>query len=168
MAKIKVHELAKELELQSKDILSFLQKKGIEAKAAQSSLEEDAAALVRNSLGKKKAAAPAAQKAPVNTENAKPAEEKAQAPAGEAKAQETKVSEETKSTEETKKKKKIIFVSNPQNSKMPGQRQGGQSGQSGQGQRNAGGQRPNQGGRYQNNGYQNNSYGNRVQACHST
>ena len=124
MAKIKVHELAKELELQSKDILSFLQEKGIEAKAAQSSLEEDAAALVRNSLGKKKAAAPAAQKAPVNTENAKPAEEKAQAPAGEAKAQETKVSEETKSTEETKKKKKIIFVSNPQNSKMPGQRQG--------------------------------------------
>lgn len=81
----KVHELAKELELQSKDILSFLQEKGIEAKAAQSSLEEDAAALVRNSLGKKKAAAPAAQKAPVNTENAKPAEEKAQAPAGEAK-----------------------------------------------------------------------------------
>ena len=164
MAKIKVHELAKELELQSKDIVSFLQEKGIEAKAAQSSLEEDAVALVRNSLGKKKAAAPAAQKAPVNTENAKPAEEKAQAPAREAKAQETKVSEETKSTEETKKKKKIIFVSNPQNSKMPGQRQGGQSGQSGQGQRNAGGQRPNQGGRYQNNGYQNNSYGNRVQA----
>ena len=62
MAKIKVHELAKELELQSKDILSFLQEKGIEAKAAQSSLEEDAAALVRNSLGKKKAAAPAAEK----------------------------------------------------------------------------------------------------------
>ena len=50
MAKIKVHELAKELELQSKDILNFLQEKGIEAKAAQSSLEEDAAALVRNSL----------------------------------------------------------------------------------------------------------------------
>lgn len=54
MAKIKVHELAKELELQSKDILSFLQEKGIEAKAAQSSLEEDAAALVRNSLRKEK------------------------------------------------------------------------------------------------------------------
>ena len=57
MAKIKVHELAKELELQSKDILNFLQEKGIEAKAAQSSLEEDAATLVRNSLGQKKAAA---------------------------------------------------------------------------------------------------------------
>lgn len=63
MAKIKVHELAKELELQSKDILNFLQEKGIEAKAAQSSLEEDAAALVRNSLGQKKAtAAPAVEK----------------------------------------------------------------------------------------------------------
>ena len=80
MAKIKVHELAKELELQSKDILNFLQEKGIEAKAAQSSLEEDAAALVRNSLGQKKAAAaPAAEKeAPAKAENTKPAEEKAQ------------------------------------------------------------------------------------------
>ena len=117
MAKIKVHELAKELELQSKDILNFLQEKGIEAKAAQSSLEEDAAALVRNSLGQKKAAAaPAVEKeAPAKAENTKPVEEKAQ--------------EETKSPEETKKKKKIIFVSNPQNSKMPGQRQGGQNGQ---------------------------------------
>ena len=158
MAKIKVHELAKELELQSKDILNFLQEKGIEAKAAQSSLEEDAAALVRNSLGHKKTAAPAAEKAPVKTESTKPAEEKVQAPAGEAKAQEAKASEETKSPEETKKKKKIIFVSNPQNSKMPGQRQGGQNGQ---GQRNAGGQRQNQG---QGGRYQNNSYGNRVQA----
>ena len=38
MAKVKVHELAKELEVQSKDILCFLQGKGIEAKAAQSSI----------------------------------------------------------------------------------------------------------------------------------
>ena len=93
MAKIKVHELAKELELQSKDILNFLQEKGIEAKAAQSSLEEDAAALVRNSLGQKKAtAAPAVEKeAPAKAENTKPVEEKAQ--------------EETKSPEETKKKR---------------------------------------------------------------
>ena len=35
MAKIKIHELAKELDKQSKDIISFLQEKGIEAKAAQ-------------------------------------------------------------------------------------------------------------------------------------
>ncbi len=42
MAKIKVHEIAKELGKQSKEIISFLQDKGIEAKAAQSSLEEEA------------------------------------------------------------------------------------------------------------------------------
>ena len=34
MAKVKVHELAKELDKQSKEILAFLQNKGIEAKAA--------------------------------------------------------------------------------------------------------------------------------------
>ena len=43
MAKIKVHEIAKELGKQSKDVIAFLQDKGIEVKAAQSSLEEDAA-----------------------------------------------------------------------------------------------------------------------------
>ena len=51
MAKIKVHELAKELDKQSKDILSFLQEKGIEAKAANSSIEEDAAQMVRKAFG---------------------------------------------------------------------------------------------------------------------
>ncbi|MDE6923713.1 MAG: translation initiation factor IF-2 N-terminal domain-containing protein, partial [Acetatifactor sp.] len=51
MAKIKVHELAKELDKQSKDILSFLQKKGIEAKVAQSSIEEAAAEMVRKAFG---------------------------------------------------------------------------------------------------------------------
>ena len=38
MAKIRIHELAKELEKQSKDILSFLQEKGVEAKSASSSI----------------------------------------------------------------------------------------------------------------------------------
>ena len=55
MAKIKVHELAKELDKQSKEIIAFLQNKGIEVKAAQSSVEEEAAAMVRRELGKKDA-----------------------------------------------------------------------------------------------------------------
>ena len=38
MAKIRIHELAKELEKQSKDILSYLQEKGIEVKSASLSL----------------------------------------------------------------------------------------------------------------------------------
>ena len=33
MAKMKVHELAKELDKQSKEIIAFLQEKGVEAKA---------------------------------------------------------------------------------------------------------------------------------------
>ena len=42
MAKIKVHELAKELGIESKDITSFLGSKGIEAKA-MSGVEDDVA-----------------------------------------------------------------------------------------------------------------------------
>lgn len=133
MAKIKVHELAKELDKHSKDILNFLQEKGVEAKAAQSSLEEDVASMVRKAFG-----AAASQSA------AKPAQS---APAGELKMAENKEAEtkapEQAAGEQPKKKKKIIFVSNPQNSKMQGQRQsqnqsnrGGQGSQNGQGSRN--------------------------------
>ena len=143
MAKIKVHELAKELEKQSKDILSFLQEKGIEAKAAQSSIEEDAAQMVRKAFGK--------QEAP-KTETAKADAPRAEVPKTEAPkaaqaSGEVQKAEGTASAEEApKKKKKIIFVSNPQNSKMSGQRQGGQqSRQNGQ-QSRQGGQQRSQGG----------------------
>ncbi len=97
MAKLKVHELAKELEVQSKDVVAFLQDKGIE-KVPASALEDDMADMVRKHFGK------ATGSAPKNEDAAKAegAEAKAEAP---------------------KKKKKIIFVSNPGNSKMPtGQR----------------------------------------------
>ena len=51
MAKMKVHELAKELERQSKELVAFLQDKGYEVKAAQSSIDEEAVALVRKQFG---------------------------------------------------------------------------------------------------------------------
>lgn len=54
MVKMKVHELAKELEVQSKDVLAFLKDQGIEAKAAQSTVEEEAAEMVRKQFSKKK------------------------------------------------------------------------------------------------------------------
>jgi len=130
MAKMKVHELAKELDKQSKEVIAFLQEKGIDVKAAQSSIEDDAVAMVRKAFGGK--AAPAEPKAEAP---------KAQAPKAEApKAEAPKAAE----GEEPKKKKKIIFVSNPQNSKMPGQRPQGQQGQ-----------RPQQGQGRPNNGYGN-------------
>uniref|UniRef100_UPI0040574812 translation initiation factor IF-2 n=1 Tax=Acetatifactor sp. TaxID=1872090 RepID=UPI0040574812 len=118
MAKIKVHELAKEVGKQSKDILTFLQEKGIEAKAAQSSVEDEAAQMVRNAFGG----------------SVKTAEQKEDAPKAEP-VKEASMQEET-AEDAPKKKKKIIFVSNPQNSKMPGQRpaQGGQQRQGGQNQ----------------------------------
>ena len=174
MAKIKVHELAKELDKQSKDILAFLQEKGIEAKAAQSSVDEEAAQMVRKAFGAVKADAVA--KAEVSAKEEK-REGKAQIPAKEEKttvkaltpATEEKPAvkadaaakteaEKTEAEEAPKKKKKIIFVSNPQNSKMPGQRQGG-----GQ-QSRQGGQQPRQQNGYNNYGNSYNNNRNQAQA----
>ena len=140
MAKIKVHELAKELGKQSKDILSFLQEKGIEAKVAQSSIEEDAAQLVRKAFASTaKADAPKAED--TKAESVKAGAAKAETAKTEAKAEAPKAEESKAAAGEAaesaraeegqddtpKKKKKIIFVSNPQNSRVPGQRpsQGG-------------------------------------------
>ena len=143
MAKIKVHELAKELDKQSKDILAFLQEKGIEAKAAQSSVEEDAAQMVRKAFGGVKAE-------PVKEKKAE--EVKQEAPKAEAPKAEVPKADNTKTEEAPKKKKKIIFVSNPQNSKMPGQRPNN-------------GQQPRQGGQQSRPQGNYNNYGNnRAQA----
>ena len=112
MAKFKVYELAKELDTQSKEILTFLQEKGVEAKAAQSSVEEDVAQMVRNQFGKK-----------ADKEKAQPVQEAAR-PASQPEASAVKKEEQQKAgqqkAESPKKKKNIIFVSNPQHSKMPG------------------------------------------------
>ena len=47
MSKIKIHELAKELGLQSKDVIDFLAKKDIEVKSHMSSIEDEAADMIR-------------------------------------------------------------------------------------------------------------------------
>ena len=144
MAKIKVHEIAKELEKQSKEIIAFLQDKGIEVKAAQSSIEDDVAAMVRKAFGgskadtetvKEKEAAPAATEKQEETKKAEPekAPEKPEAPA-------------QGTSEPPKKKKKIIFVSNPHNSNFSSQQrpQGNNRPVQNQGQR-PGGNRQGQG-----------------------
>ncbi len=152
MAKMKVHELAKELEVQSKDIIGFLQGKGIEAKAAQSSIDEEATRLVRGAFGKGVKNAPgeapkkkeAAKEEMVKKETAEMVkEETAKAPEKE-KAKPVKAAD-AQANGAPKKKKTIIVVNNPQNSRMQGQRpaqgqgggnarrQGGQNSQGGQG-----------------------------------
>ena len=53
MAKMRVHELASELNIESKQIIAFLQEKGVEVKAAQSSVEDGAIEQVRKAFGGK-------------------------------------------------------------------------------------------------------------------
>ena len=159
MAKMKVHELAKKLDRQSKELIAFLQDKGYEVKVAQSSIEEDAIALVEAHFGggspqdagkAADAAQPKAAKAGAKQSAGEDAPK--EVPAGDAKketpapdAEKEAAAEDTKketSAPDAKKaapaadakkdapgakpkadgakKKKIIFVSNPQNSKMQG------------------------------------------------
>ena len=162
MAKIKIHELAKEFGVQSKEVIAFLQSKGIEAKAAQSAVEDDAAGLVRKHFGSgapKPAAeekeSKAASKAKESTKTAetkeavktdtkeagKPVENKETVKAAENKEA------GKENAEAPKKKKTIIFVSNPQNSRVPGQ----PSGRNNQSQGNRGGMNGNQGQNQRNN-----------------
>ena len=133
MAKIRIHELAKELDKQSKEIQSFLQGQGIEVKSASSSVEENVAESVRKAFGKSQEKPEKVPEAPVK---AAPREGGA-APAP---------NKPAKSPQETPKKKKtIIFVNNSQNSqssKPSGQRYG----QGGNGGRPQDGQRRPQGG----------------------
>ncbi len=49
LAKLRVYELARELGLDSKDVLARVHELGIEAKTASSGLDEDSLALVRMS-----------------------------------------------------------------------------------------------------------------------
>ncbi|MCM1117855.1 MAG: translation initiation factor IF-2 [bacterium] len=123
MAKMKVHELAKEVNKQSKEILAFLQEKGIEAKAANSSVEEENVELVRKAFGRK-------EDTKVETRE-KPSEESIE-----------EKPTQNKAPAAPKKKKTIIFLNNSQNSKMPSQKgrgNGQQQGQGRQGQNSRGG-----------------------------
>ena len=84
MAKPRVHELAKELGLTSKEVLAHLEKIGAAVKSHSSSVDEETAARVRSDLGNGAAPAPTAEpKKPAKT-TAKPAA-KAPAPKAEPK-----------------------------------------------------------------------------------
>ncbi len=142
MAKIKVHELAKELEKQSKEILAFLQDKGIEAKAAQSSLEEDVADMVRKAFSGGDTAKKEDAQVPDAKEDTKVLDAKEDTKAPDANVQ--KAADKPEKPEQPKKKKKIIFVSNPHNSNISARPQGQGEKRSGQGGKQ-GGSRSNQG-----------------------
>ena len=98
MGKTRVHELAKELDVQAKDIITYLTANNIEVTSHMSTIDEKAIQMVKNKFGKKAEAAPA------------------KAEGGEGKQQQ----------ERPRKKSSISAVYNPQNSKM-GDRRGNRS-----------------------------------------
>ena len=99
MSKIKIYELAKELQVSSKEVIELLSKKNIEVKSHMSSIENAEADQIRGAYSKGE-----------KPEAAKAEEKPAERPAEKA--------------EETPKKKNIVHVFRPQNTQK-GARQGG-------------------------------------------
>ena len=98
MAKQKIHELAKELNKPSKDIVEYLNKNGVEVKSHMSVIEDAQIDMVKKAFAPK-------MEAP-----------KAEAPKAEAPKAEAPKAEAPK-TEEAPKKKKIVALYNAQNSR---------------------------------------------------
>ena len=117
MSKMKVYELAKELGKSSKELLEFLSGKNIEVKSHMSSIEDKEIALARNAFGGKHE----------GTETEKPAA----VPKAEA---------EAKTETAAPKKKNIVRVFRPQNTRdggRGGNRQGVRPGAGGRPMQNA-------------------------------
>ena len=78
MAKMRVHELAKELNIKSQDIIELLSTTDYAVKSASSGIEDAAQAVVRNKFSKKEDTKPAAkaEKAVTKAEDAKTEEGK--------------------------------------------------------------------------------------------
>ena len=108
MGKMRVYELAKELNIQNNQILSYLQENGIEGKVAQSALEDSAAELVRKKFGTVKEEPKA---------EALAAQPKADAPVAQPKKETPAEAVKEAAPEVVKKKKRIVIVGNPQHSK---------------------------------------------------
>ncbi|MCR5672718.1 MAG: translation initiation factor IF-2 [Lachnospiraceae bacterium] len=76
MAKIKVHEIAKEFDIKSSEVIEILAKMGVEGKTASSGLEDDQAEAVRKKLSGKGAKEVPAKEAPAKAAPAKEASAK--------------------------------------------------------------------------------------------
>ena len=132
MAKIKVHEIAKEFEIKSSEVIAKLEEIGITGKAPASGLEDDQVEAIRKALSKKSAKTVKAAEPKAEEKLATPAksEEKAApkaAPATEGAMQKRPV-KPAEGAVPVKKKKPIIVVSsarNAQGAARPGTPAGG-------------------------------------------
>ena len=137
MTKMRVHELAKELGIENKELLELLKEKKVEVKNHMSSLEDSVADEIRREKGGAAAGKADAEKAaPAKADEAAPAAVKAEKDAGSAKAEDA-----------APKKKNLAFVIRPQNSKNSSRIQGNRPAQrparpGQQGERPAQGARP--------------------------
>ncbi len=142
MAKVKVHELAKELNIQTKELIGFLEKKQIDKKNPMNNLEESEVSMVREHFVKKEGKTITKQETEVKTNESKSGEapgktgKNEETPSGHTsmpgktgKNEETPSghtsmpgktgkNEEKNSTERPKKKSSITAVFNPQNSQQ--------------------------------------------------
>ncbi len=101
MEKVKVYELAKELNIGSKDIINFLSEKDIKISSHMNKLEESSVELVKNKFGKKETTT-------ITKPNTEP---------------KTQEKQEEATRERPKKKSSITAVFNPQNSQQGLRRQ---------------------------------------------
>ncbi len=120
MTKMRVHELAKELGIENKELLELLKEKKVEVKNHMSSLEDSVAEEIRREKGGAKAG---------NTDAEKAVTAKPEASAGEAvktgkPAEAEKHADAAKGEETAPKKKNLAFVIRPQNSKNSSRIQG--------------------------------------------
>ena len=135
MAKIKVHEIAKEFDIKSSEVIAVLAAMGIEGKAPASGLEDDQAEAVRKKLSGGKAPAAAreekAEKPAKSAKAAAPKSEEKEAPAAKeapAKAPAKPAGAAPAGAAPLRKKKPIIVVSSARNAQQ-GKGAGGQRGQ---------------------------------------
>ena len=118
MAKMRIHELAKEIGVSSKDILSWLNEQNIEAQTHMSTMEAEVVEKVKKAFGKSEV--PKAESSPAAETVGKSAVEKTDE---EKTAMKEKVEEKSEAKTEAPKKKNISYVFNSKNSatglKMP-------------------------------------------------
>ncbi len=126
MAKIKVHEIAKEFDIKSSEVIEVLASMGIEGKAPASGLEDDQAEALRKKLSGKKTPAEKAVKAEKAEKPAKEAVKAEAKPAAEKSAEKAPAKAVKPATAAPagatviKKKKPIIVVSSARNAQMQG------------------------------------------------
>ena len=140
MAKMRVYDLAKELGIESKQIIETLNTTEYAVKAASSNVDDPAQEIVRKKFGKSAAPEKKAQNKENATEN-KPADNKVAAPENKP-VQKQQANEQTKSAENAeqrpKKKSSITAVFNAQYSKQGNNRGGNNNKRPGNGDRRPG------------------------------